>query len=468
MTARVLVVDDVVANTKVLEAKLVSEYFNVITATSGAAALDIVRDQAPDIVLLDVMMPEMDGFEVCRRIKESPATTHIPVIMVTALSDTADRVRGLEAGADEFLTKPVDDMALFARVRSLVRLKQMIDEWRLRAEISEELGVLAAPTNLDTPTEKGSVLVAMPKAHDIRNASEVLARDNNEVAGAETGAEALEALKTGQFDMVMVSVALDDDDGLRLCSQIRSHEQTRQIPILLIGDEADNSLLAKGLDLGVNDYIVAPVDVNELLARVRIQRRRKRYQDRLRQNYEDSLSMALMDGLTGLYNRRYMESHASTSLRHARNDGRCLAFLVADIDHFKSVNDTYGHAAGDAVLNEIAKRFAQNIRPSDTIARFGGEEFVAALPDAGLEGAEVVAVRLRRVVADEAFDVGETKIDVTISVGAAIYDPALDPTETADEVMKRADEALYQAKRAGRNRIVLAPNPSTAKQAFAN
>src|SRR5579862_3452561 len=140
MSARILVVDDVDINVKVLGAKLASEYFDVLTASNGPAALRVCADELPDLVLLDVMMPEMDGFEVCRRLKADPATADIPVVMVTALSDASDRLRGLEAGADDFLTKPVNDIALFARVRSLVRLKRMMDELRLREEVCRQFG----------------------------------------------------------------------------------------------------------------------------------------------------------------------------------------------------------------------------------------------------------------------------------------------------------------------------------------
>src|SRR5216684_9335668 len=140
MTARVLVVDDVELNVKLLEAKLSSEYFQVIPAYNGPTALELADSELPDIILLDVMMPRMDGFEVCRRLKANPRTTDIPVVMVTALSDIADRLRGLEAGADDFLTKPVSDIALFARVRSLVRLKRMMDELRLREDVCRQFG----------------------------------------------------------------------------------------------------------------------------------------------------------------------------------------------------------------------------------------------------------------------------------------------------------------------------------------
>src|SRR5215467_3393999 len=141
MTARILVVDDVLANVKLMEARLSAEYFDVVTALSGQEALAMCERAECDIVLLDVIMPDMDGFEVCRRLKASPSTHHLPVIMVTALDQAADRVKGLEAGADDFLTKPVSDIALVARVRSLVRLKMMTDELRMRARTSREIGI---------------------------------------------------------------------------------------------------------------------------------------------------------------------------------------------------------------------------------------------------------------------------------------------------------------------------------------
>src|ERR1700716_614408 len=141
MTARILVVDDLPANVKLLEARLTAEYFDVTTAMSGAETLAICERAQCDIVLLDVMMPDMDGFETCRRLKANPLTHHIPVVMVTALDQPSDRVRGLDAGADDFLTKPVSDVALIARVRSLARLKLMTDELRMRAVTSKEIGI---------------------------------------------------------------------------------------------------------------------------------------------------------------------------------------------------------------------------------------------------------------------------------------------------------------------------------------
>ncbi len=172
MSARVLVVDDIAINVKLLEAKLSSEYFDVLSASSGSAALEIADAELPDVILLDVMMPRMDGFEVCRRLKANPRTADLPVVMVTALSDAANRLRGLEAGADDFLTKPVNDIALFARVRSLARLKRMMEEWRLRDEICGRFGGSQSVTEEGGPAH---ILIVEEDAFAAARMSETLA-----------------------------------------------------------------------------------------------------------------------------------------------------------------------------------------------------------------------------------------------------------------------------------------------------
>src|SRR6188472_1858492 len=254
MSGRILVVDDVPANVKLLEARLSAESYDVIVAGDGPTALRRVAEDAPDIVLLDVMMPGMDGFEVCRRIKSNPATTHIPVVMVTALSEVADRVRGLEAGADDFLTKPVNDVALLARVRSLLRLKMMIDEWRLRERTCSDFGL----------EEGQATLVAEANPLVAGRISETLAGDGHQVTIAVSGVEAAKTTRAKEFDLIIISLALDDDHGLRLASQLRAHEETRHIPVLLVVEDSDISELIRGFDLGVSDYLFRPVDRNEL------------------------------------------------------------------------------------------------------------------------------------------------------------------------------------------------------------
>jgi two-component system cell cycle response regulator len=402
--------------------------------------------------LLDVMMPGMDGFEVARRLKKNPTTHHIPIVMVTALDQPSDRVKGLEAGADDFLTKPVNDLALITRVRSLVRLKMVTDELRMRAATSRDIGIAAMADAAADIRISGNVLVVddRPSSHE-RIATALAAEHKVEV---ETDPQqALFRIAEGNFDLLMVSLELKGFDALRLVGQVRTVERTRHLPILLITEPEEGARLLRGLDLGANDYIVRPIDRNELLARVRTQVRRRRYTEQLRDNLQESMELAVTDPLTGLFNRRYMERHLGTLVEKSAGRGKSLSVLILDIDYFKSVNDRFGHDAGDDVLREFADRMRTCVRGIDLACRHGGEEFVVVMPDTDLSVATMVAERIRRKIAGDPFPVqrGTRSIEVTISIGIAAR---TDPKEDATAFLKRADEALYRAKRDGRNRVV--------------
>lgn len=451
MSARVLVVDDILPNVKLLEAKLSTEYYEVLTATSGAEALKKIATDNPDIVLLDVMMPGMDGFEVCSIIKRNPETAHIPVVMVTALTDAQDKVRGLEAGADDFLSKPINDTALMARVRSLVRLKMALDEWRLRENAAHQFGaVTESPSVMTEPVEGARVLVIEDKEYERTKISETLMRDHNIVMSATTGAKGMELISKYEFDIIMVSLNLENEDGLRLCSHLKSNERSRSVPIVMIAEPDDMIYVAHGLEIGAHDYIMRPLDKNELLARVRTQIRRKRFQERLRSTYEISINMALTDSLTGLYNRRYFEVHLEKLLQKNLASRKAMAVIMLDIDHFKSVNDTYGHNVGDEVLKVFGERLSASLRSFDLVARLGGEEFVVLLPDITKERAYLVAERLRRSVADAPFacSIEGGALKVTASLGGAVIEHG---GHQILDVLNRADKCLYEAKRGGRN-----------------
>lgn len=456
MTARILVVDDVMANVKLMEARLSAEYFDVFTALSGAEALVICERARCDIVLLDVMMPDMDGFEVCRRLKANPATHHIPVIMVTALGLPSERIRGLEAGADDFLTKPVSDIALIARVRSLVRLKMMTDELRMRAVTSREMGIAnpAIEAIADSGRNARVLLVDDCKASYERVAT-ILACEHT-VDVERYPSEALFRATEADYDLIVLSLGMETYDGLRVCSQLRSLDRTRHVPILALADAEEQAMrLARGLEIGVNDYVSRPIDTNELLARSRTLVRKKRYTERLRDNVQLSIEMAVTDPLTALNNRRYMESHLATLVDRATAGGKPLTALVLDIDFFKTINDKYGHDAGDDVLREFAMRLRKSIRGIDLACRYGGEEFVVIMPDTDMGVAGKVAERLRRRIACEPFFISNAgcSIEVTISIGISTLTGIGD---TPPKLLKRADDALYRAKRDGRNRVVAA------------
>ena len=451
MSARILVVDDVPANVKLLEARLSAEYFDVLTATNGAEALEVCSRAECDIILLDVMMPDMDGFEVCRRLKSNPATHFIPVVIVTALDSPADRVRGLEAGADDFLTKPVSDVVLIARVRSLTRLKMMTDELRMRAITSLEVG-MEAPAVADKGIG-GRILLVDDRPSSYERLAPLLATEHTVDLEANPS-EALFHAAEGNYDLLIVSLSLENYDGLRLCSQARSLERTRQVPILAISDADNNARLLRGLEIGVNDYLLRPVDKNELLARARTQIRKRRYTDHLRDNVQNSIEMAITDALTGLHNRRYMESHLATLAEQASSRGKPLALMILDIDFFKAINDNHGHDAGDDVLREFAVRIRKSIRGIDLACRYGGEEFVIVMPETDLHVAGMVAERLRRSIVGETFAIakGTKRIEVTVSIGLSTLERKGEPVA---DVLKRADTALYRAKHDGRNRVVV-------------
>jgi len=455
MTARILVVDDIAANVKLLEAKLSAEYFGVVTALNGPEAIAICERGEADIVLLDVMMPGMNGFEVCRRLKSTPATAHIPVVMVTALDQPRDRLQGLDAGADDFLTKPLDDAALFARVRNLARLKEMTDELRGRAVASVRLGMAdplaaaAAETGLN-----GRILLVEDRPGVVERLQSALSAFHAVEVENDAQQAALRAAEGG-FDSVIVSLDLQDQDGLRLCSQLRSLERTRNISVLLMGEVEDRARILRGLDIGAHDFLLRPIDRNELLARVRTQVRRKRFTERLRDSVQSSMEMAVMDQLTGLHNRRFMTSRLAMMFDESALRARSLSILLLDVDHFKAVNDSWGHDAGDEVLREFANRVRACTRGIDLVARMGGEEVVVVLPDTGRDAAYQVAERIRERVESEPFAIQNNTRDIRVTVSVGVANRRAGDASSAD-IMKRADDALYRAKAGGRNRVIMA------------
>ena len=353
MPARILVVDDDPLNVELLTIKLEREYYVVTTAADGFEALAKIEAEQPDILLLDVMMPALDGFDTCRRIRADPVMAHIPVVMVTALSGVADRVKGLEAGADDFLTKPINDLALMARIGSLLRLKIIRDEWQLREATYNQF--VGNPDDDAIPDVTGGHAVVLEdRAADRWLISNTLACLGARVTFAETLADAVTLAQQDDCDLVFASLNLKNEDGLRICPLLRTREATRRLPILLLANEADITRVAKGLsDLGANDYLLRPLDPNELLARIRTQLRWIRHYRRMRANHERSIAALLVDPLTGAFNLRYLEAHVPRLFARCRSARKPLAVLMIDIDRLKQINDMHLHAGGDHALKEF-------------------------------------------------------------------------------------------------------------------
>lgn len=450
MSARILVVDDIEANVRLLEAKLAAEYYEVSTALDGPTALAMAARDLPDIILLDVMMPGMDGFTVCRKLKDDPSTRHISVVLITALDGRGDRIQGLESGASDFLTKPIDDVMLFARVRSLTRFKLVIDELRQREASGRRMGVIAgAAARLDGVG--GRVLIVDDNERQAQRIAAELGVEHRPVV--ESDPEKAKISAGGPVDLVIVNAVAKGFDGLRFTASLRSEERTRQLPVLAMVDPDDRGRMVKALEIGVNDILSRPIDPQELSARVKTQIQRKRYTDYLRNNLDHSLELAVTDQLTGLHNRRYMSGQLDSLVKRASLGGDPVSALLIDIDFFKKINDTFGHDIGDEVLREFALRLASNVRAIDLPCRFGGEEFVVIMPDTALADALRIAERIRMHVAGSPFKVahGKEMLNVTISIGVSA---TAGEGDTPEALLKRADEGVYQAKASGRNAVV--------------
>jgi two-component system cell cycle response regulator len=339
------------------------------------------------------------------------------------------------------------------RVKSLVRLKMLTDELRLRAATTRNIGIEELlGRNFPSQEESPKVLLV-----DERRASferiQAMLRGSVELDVATDPHAGFFQAADSNYECVMISTGFADFDPLRLCSQLRSLDRTRFLPIILVADAGEEDRVIRGLELGINDYLVRPIDPHELTARLRTQVRRKRYNDQLRASVTQTIEMAVTDPLTGLHNRRYLDSHLQTLFDRAVARRRPLSVMITDLDRFKSVNDTYGHDGGDDVLKEFARRLRQNVRGIDLACRFGGEEFVIVMPDTDGPVAEKVAERIRAEVAHLPFSVGKDgkSINVTVSVGVSSL---LKGADSVEALMKRADLALYEAKSGGRNRVV--------------
>lgn len=456
MGGKILIADDVATNRIVLKVKLAAAFYETFQASSGAETLEKARANHPDLILLDVELPDLDGIEVCQRLKADPQTRDIPVVMVTAFRDMARKIEALEAGADEVFWKPLDEVVLLARLRSLLRARETARELGLRQDTCRELG-FAEPVAAFTPQALVGLVSQDPATRD-RWSRELQPHVGARLVTLDPDQAMTIAEQHLAPDVFVLGVdPAQPGGGLRLMSELRSRQLTRHAAICVVLPAGARDLSAMALDLGASDLIEADADPSEMALRIRIQLSRKRQADGLRESLQDRLRLAMTDPLTGLYNRRYAMAHLARMAEHATQTGRSFAVMILDLDRFKSVNDTYGHAAGDSVLIEVAARLSAHLRPVDLLARIGGEEFLVALPDATLADARLAAERLRRAVAETPISLaqGRGAIAVTSSIGLALGNTAASAGLTVADLIHSADMALLGAKYDGRNQVMV-------------
>jgi two-component system cell cycle response regulator len=473
MTDRILIVDGLVSNRIILKVRIGAAGQAVLQAATGAEALELAASAQPGLILLAADLPDMPGVAVCRRLRADPRTEHLPIILVGAAADPAARRDGLAAGADEVLARPLDEAALGARIRCLLRARQAELDLERRAGTCRELGLAEAGPSFERPPRVA--LVARDAAAALGWRA-VLAPHLAAVWQPLAAADALAAAgQPGAPDLFLVGADLAAaGDGLRLVAELRARLGAAGSAICLARDRPWDAEAALGLDLGADAIAPLPLDGAETALRLRRLLDRRRRAEALRRTLQAGLQLAATDPLTGLWNRRYALAHLDRVAARALGGGGDFAVVVLDLDRFKTINDRHGHAAGDLVLQTVAARLKRALRPSDLLARIGGEEFLAVLTDIGEAGAQATAERLCRAVAAEPVPLPPPAeaVTVTVSAGLALAlapgsgagrgpgesgGPAEDSAAAlASRTLARADAALFASKSDGRNKVRVA------------
>lgn len=448
---KILIVDDDPTNAKLLAAKLGDSNYTILKAYGGEEALQKAKSENPDLVLLDVMMPGMNGFEVTAHMKNCPETSDIPIILVTALDGSDNKTKGLEAGADDFLNKPVHTAELKARVKSLLRLKRYSDQLKARAHAK---GMVLDPFSCDDTMSElrlPKLLIVEDSPADAKLIKSLLNSLACSILIVHSGEEALSICNNHKIDIMILDMVLPGMDGYEVVKQIKENASTQSIQIIVVTSLQDIESKIKGYEFGVDDFLMKPINFNEFRARVNSLIKKKAYHDKLMTSFEVAVQAAITDKLTGVYNSGYLQHYLKNELKRADRHHHPVSLLMLDIDNFKLVNDRHGHLAGDNLLKEIAAKLGDSIREVDVMARFGGDEFAIILPYTQKENAAAVAERIRLAVENSAVAVSDqTSHTISLSIGVAEYAPGVD---TVQDLIQKADQALYMAKSNGKNKV---------------
>jgi two-component system cell cycle response regulator len=446
-------VDDNPVEMKLLKAKLSKNIFMTLEASSGQQCLKTVEAEHPDLILLDLKMPGIDGFEVTRILKNSKQTRNIPIIHVTALATSSDKARGFEAGADEFLSKPINTSELLSRIRSLLRQKKYREQLTTRKESEAYFFHFKSPDpNSSETAPKAIILIVDTNETDVDFFRKHLYEYCVKFLITGSGKEAIQIAETEPIDIVLLDIPLADMDGHEVCRRLKRLDRTRNIQVITITARKDLDTKIKSIEIGTDGYLLKPVNKLELKAYIKSFIKKKAYMDNLVSKYESAFYAAITDQLTALYNHAFCKHYIERELARAWQQKHPLTLVMLDIDDFKLFNDSYGHQAGDRVLREVGKCIRTNVREIDVCARYGGEEFLVVLPYADQRIGEMIAQRLLKGIAtiqNQSKRAAKTR-GITVSIGIAVYpQDAL----TAQGLIDKADMALYRAKKDGKNRV---------------
>jgi len=454
--SKILIVDDEPLNVKLLAAMIPSDQYDTVLAYSGEEALKIVTDVPPDLILLDIMMPGLTGYEITRILKSDPESQDIPIVLVTAFGGTDFEIKGLEAGADEFLNKPVNKTELLARVKSLLRLRRYKQQIKARTCSIDSIVHQNKDKNcLENEINLPSILIVEDNKIDEKLIQRYLQGEPYQIKFAKDGEEAVSRAQQERIDVILLDLILPRKNGFEVCSILKEMNPTRNIQIVAITGLSDLESKLKGIELGFDDYLIKPVNMHILRTRVKALVKKKALLDKLCDRYEMAVHSAITDKLTGLYNRRYFDYFLDLEIKRSLRQQASLALLMIDVDDFKQINDTLGHLSGDTILNKLGELLKTQIRDTDMAARYGGEEFAVVMSNTGLAEAVQIAERIRQTI--ESYSFGNKKFLMTASIGIALYPSDAD---SSIKLIEKSDSSLYQAKRSGKNRVVAYSKPN--------
>ena len=417
-----VLVDDSTTIRQIEKKQLQDLGFDVLEAADGTEGEALIRATLPNLAIVDIEMPGISGLDLCGHLAADPRTSGIPVLVVSGVVDLCLVQRGFEAGAIDFLKKPFTQEQLSQTVSALVR---------------RDHGSLACAFVLEDCPVTASII------------SKLLRELGLTVHVAPTLAAFRALASVGAPDLVTVDVQVPDGSGIDLVRELRTDERFENVPIVVVSGNQDREVLVESLRAGANDFLVKPFLREEMIIRATNLLTTSRLRSDVERRSRELERLAYRDALTGLGNRRMFEEAVRSELAVAKRWGGSLAVLALDLDHFKKINDTYGHAAGDEVLREVGRMIARSVRPTDVACRYGGEEIFILAPGCDAAGAERFAERLRARCAS--LVIGTAEIRPTMSIGVSVY-PEL---STPESLLEDSDAALYRAKQGGRNRAAL-------------
>jgi two-component system cell cycle response regulator len=461
MHGRILIADDRFASRLMLSALFGGAYYDVLQCDTEDGAMAVMRRERPGMIVISDGLSGTGAAGLCERLRRDPETADAARIVMTDLSDPERTAMLIHAGADEVIPRSCRDEEVLARVRTLVDHRARIAALNLRDDAPRpQPGLGEAAASYQGATR--IALVADPGAAAEHWMSALRATMGQSPPPQITLMPAAEVPLSGRDILLVDAGTLGRDRSLRLVASVARSGQPREMQILLACGADDRDLAIKALDLGADGVLSLPFEAREAAARITLLLRRKQEITRLHTQLRSGLRSAMTDPLTGLYNRRYALPRLDQVMRDVRVQQQPAAVIMADLDHFKCINDTYGHPAGDAVLQAVARAMKSEAGPPGFAARMGGEEFLVALPACTRLEAAAAARRIRAAVADLRVPCPAVPegLRVTISVGVAVAEPTraapgFGPSEDTAALLAHADRALYRAKGGGRNRVVV-------------